>query len=71
VTDIKGGYDTTRGAHADHVRDAPAVNCVASHARDAADCALLLDMLGLTAAAPVAALIPKIERLRSAGESSA
>lgn len=59
--DLSSGFTQTgHGADEDYVRDTPAVLCVASHARDAADCALLLDALGLTDAAAARAAARQI-----------
>ncbi len=53
---------TGSGADEDYVRDTPAVLCVATHAKDAEDCALLLDALGLTYAAAARAAARQLTR---------
>lgn len=61
--DLCAGYTQTgTGSKPDAVRDANAVTLVASHAKSAADARLLLDALGLTDAAPLAATLLKLGR---------
>lgn len=60
--DITSGVQTTRPGSPDTVRDVGAVACVASNARTAADARQLLDVLGLTDAAPLARAVLKFNR---------
>lgn len=62
--DITSGVQTTRPGSPDAVRDIGAVACIASNAHGAADARLLLDVLGLTDAAPLARAVLKIATRR-------
>lgn len=60
--DITSGVQTTRAATADVSIAADAVACIATHARGAEDARLLLDVLGLTEAAPIARAVLRVNR---------
>lgn len=60
--DITSGVQTTRPDSPDTVRQIDAVACIASNARTVADARLLLDVLGLTDAAPLARAVLKFTR---------
>lgn len=64
-SDISSAYTQVRAGGPDEVRDADAVACVASHAQSPEDARLLLEVLGLTEAAPLARTLLKVARRRT------
>lgn len=60
--DVTSGVQTTRTGPPDLLAATGAVACIATHARSVADARLLLDVLGLTEAAPIARAVLRTTR---------
>lgn len=60
--DITAGVQTSNPSPSDVAASASAAVCVASHAHHADDARLLLDVLGLSEAAPIARALLRMNR---------